>query len=471
MEPQRVVDQPGVRGKGKTAAPPLMSGADRRAEGRALRKVVARSSHGAWRPSARRLDPIVLLKASSEDRLPQLIPIRYGRMLHSPFAFFRGAAVIMAADLATTPVTGLRVQVCGDCHLLNFGEFATPERHLTFDVNDFDETLPAPWEWDIKRFAASVAIAGREIGLGDGKARAVVGRTVRAYREALADFARMRALDVWYARLDANTLVRLAKHHSTQRLFRKTAKQARAHTVNHVFPRLTEVTNGRRRILDESPRVFHPSHRKSFEAETRSFLAAYRETLPMERRVLLDRYHLVDAAMKVVGVGSVGTRCSVALLLAADDDPLLLQIKEARPSVLEPYAGKSKFADPGERIVVGQRMMQAASDIFLGWARGEDGRSYYLRQLRDMKGAAHLDRMSWPDLVEYAGFCAWALARAHARTGDATRIAGYLGKSARFDRAIAEFAVAYADQNEADYAAFKKAVRAGRLHAETEASR
>jgi len=468
MEPQRVVDQAGVRGKGKTAAPPLMSRADRRAEGRALRKVAARSSHGGWRPSAPRPDPIILLKASSDDRLPQLIPIRYGRMLHSPFAFFRGAAVIMAADLATTPVTGLHVQACGDCHLLNFGEFATPERHLTFDVNDFDETLPAPWEWDVKRFAASVAIAGREIGLGDGKGRTVVERTVRAYREAIADFARMRALDVWYARLDANTLVRLAKHHSTQRLFRKTAKQARAHTVNHIFPRLTEVTNGRRRILDESPRVFHPSPGKSFEAETRSFLAAYRETLPVERRVLLDRYHFVDAAMKVVGVGSVGTRCSVALLLAADDDPLLLQIKEARPSVLESYAGKSAFADPGERIVVGQRMMQAASDIFLGWARGEDGRSYYLRQLRDMKGAAHLDMMSRADLVEYAGFCAWALARAHARTGDAARIAGYLGTSARFDRAIAEFAVAYADQNEADYATFKKAVRAGRLHAEVE---
>ena len=456
------------KGKGETAVRPLISISDRRAEGRALRKVVARSSHGAWRPSARRLDPIVLLKASSEDRLPQLIPIRYGRMLHSPFAFFRGAAVIMAADLATTPVTGLRVQACGDCHLLNFGEFATPERNLTFDVNDFDETLPAPWEWDIKRFAASVAIAGREIGLGDGKARAVVGRTVRAYREAIADFARMRALDVWYARLDANTLVRLAKHHSTQRLFRKTARQARAHTVNHVFPRLTEVADGRRRILDDQPRVFHPSSGKSFEAETRAFLAAYRKTLPMERRVLLDRYHLVDAAMKVVGVGSVGTRCSVALLLAADDDPLLLQIKEARPSVLEPYAGKSKFSDPGERIVVGQRSMQAASDIFLGWARGKDGRSYYLRQLRDMKGAAHLDLMTRADLTEYAGFCAWALARAHARTGDAARIAGYLGTSARFDRAVAEFAMAYADQNEADYATFKKAVRAGRLHAEVE---
>ncbi len=416
-----------------------------------------------------RADPIVLLKASSEDRLPQLIPIRYGRMLHSPFAFFRGAGVIMAADLATTPVTGLRVQASGDCHLLNFGEFATPERHLTFDLNDFDETLQAPWEWDIKRLAASVAIAGREIGLGDEKGRAVVARCARAYREAMADFAQMRALDVWYAHLDANALVRLAKRHSAKRLFRKAAKQARAHTVNHVFPRLTEITNGRCRILDEPPRVFHALRGSSFKPEPRSFLAAYRETLPAERRVLLDRYHFVDAAMKVVGVGSVGTRCYVALLLAADDDPLLLQIKEARPSVLEPHAGKSGFADAGERVVFGQRVIQAASDIFLGWAPGQDGRSYYVRQLRDMKGAVHLDLMSRADLVEYAGFCAWALARAHARTGDAACIAGYLGKGGRFDQAVADFAIAYADQNEADYTAFKKAVRAGRLPAETEA--
>jgi len=457
-----------MKGKARPAVADPTSLADRRAEGRALRKAVARSSHGQWRPSARRIDPIALLSDSSEDRLPRLVPIRYGRMLHSPFAFFRGAAVIMAADLATTPATGLRVQACGDCHLLNFGEFATPERHLTFDVNDFDETLPAPWEWDVKRFAASVAIAGREIGLADKKARTVVARTVRAYRDALADFARMSALDVWYARLDAETLVRLARHHSTQRLLRRTAKQARAHTVTHMFPRVTEVARGRRRIVDEPPRVFHPSPGKPFEATIRSFLSTYRETLPPERRVLLDRYNFVDAAMKVVGVGSVGTRCSVALLLASGDDPLLLQIKEARPSVLEPYAGKSRFSDPGERIVVGQRLMQAASDIFLGWARGEDGRSYYLRQLRDMKGAAHLDLMSRPDLVEYAGFAAWALARAHARTGDAARIAGYLGKNDRFDRAVADFSLAYADQNEADYAAFKKAVRAGRLPAEIE---
>jgi uncharacterized protein (DUF2252 family) len=410
-----------------------------------------------------------LLKASSEHRLPRLIPIRYGRMLHSPFAFFRGAAVIMAADLATTPVTGLRVQACGDCHLLNFGEFATPERNLTFDVNDFDETLPAPWEWDVKRLATSVAIAGAEIGLSVGKARAVVARTVRAYREAMADFARMRVLDLWYARLDANTLVRLARHHSARRLFQKTAKQARAHTVSHVFPHVTEFTDGQRRVLDDPPRVFHPSRGKSFEAEIRSILAAYREALSAERRVLLDRYHLVDAVTKVVGVGSVGTRCAMALLLAADNDPLLLQVKEARPSVLEPFAGRSEFTNAAERIVVGQRLMQTASDIFLGWGRGKDGRSYYLRQLRDMKGAAHLDLMSRADLVEYAGFCAWALARAHARTGDPACIAGYLGKGTRFDSAVADFAVAYADQNEADYAVFKKAVRMGHLHAEMEA--
>jgi uncharacterized protein (DUF2252 family) len=456
-------------GKREKAVQPPIAQAEHRAAGKALRDVVPRSAHGVWQPPADRSDPIALLESSSEGRLPRLIPLRYGRMRHSPFAFFRGAAIIMAADLATTPVTGLRVQACGDCHLLNFGEFATPERNLTFDLNDFDETLPAPWEWDVKRFATSVAIAGRTIGLPDRKCRAVVSRAVRAYREAMADFARMRALDVWYARLDASTLVRLARHHSTQRLFRKTAAQARAHTVAHVFPHLTEVSDGHRRIADEVPRVFHPPRTEPFEQEVRSVLAAYRETLPDERRVLLDRYHFVDAAMKVVGVGSVGTRCAVALLLAADNDPLLLQIKEARPSVLEPYAGTSGYADPGQRIVVGQHLLQAASDIFLGWAHGQDGRSYYVRQLRDMKGAAHIDLMSRVDLAEYAQFCAWALARAHARSGDAVRISGYLGKSSRFDRAVADFALAYANQNEADYTAFLKAVRAGRLHADVEA--
>jgi len=452
----------------KPVRPPI-SRSDRRAEAKSLRKVVPRSSHGVWRPPPARPDPVALLEASSEGRLPRLIPLRYGRMLHSPFAFFRGAASIMAADLATTPVTGLRVQACGDCHLLNFGEFATPERNLTFDLNDFDETLPAPWEWDVKRFATSVAIAGRAIGLRNRKCRAVVSRAVRAYREAMAEFARMCALDIWYARLDARTLVRLARHHSTQRLFRKTAEQARAHTVGHAFPHLTEVTNGQCRIADEPPRVFHPPPTTPFEQEVRSVLAVYRETLPDERRVLLDRYHFVDAAMKVVGVGSVGTRCAVALLLAADNDPLVLQIKEALPSVLEPHAGTSGYADPGQRIVVGQHLMQTVSDIFLGWAHGEDGRSYYVRQLRDMKAAAHIDLMSRVDLAEYARFCAWALARAHARSGDAARIAGYLGKSDRFDWAVADFAIAYANQNEADYAAFMKAVRAGRLHADVEA--
>ena len=442
---------------------------DRRAEAKSLRKVIPRSSHGVWRLPPGRPDPVALLEASSEGRLPRLIPLRYGRMLYSPFAFFRGAGIVMAADLATTPITGLRVQACGDCHLLNFGEFATPERNLTFDLNDFDETLPAPWEWDVKRFATSVAIAGRTIGLRDRKCLAVARRTVRAYREAMADFARMRSLDVWYARLDAGTLVRLARHHSTRRLFRKTAAQARAHTAAHVLPHLTEVTNGHLRIGDDPPRVFHPSYKVPFEREARSVLAAYRDTLPDERRVLFDRYHFVDAAMKVVGVGSVGTRCAVALLLAANNDPLLLQVKEARPSVLEPYAGKSGYADPGQRIVVGQHLLQAASDIFLGWAHGQDGRSYYVRQLRDMKGAAHIDLMSRVDLAEYAQFCAWALARAHARSGDAVRISGYLGKSSRFDRAVADFALAYANQNEADYTAFLKAVRGGRLHADVEA--
>lgn len=397
------------------------------------------------------------------------MPLRYGRMLHSPFAFFRGAAILMAADLAATPVTGLRVQACGDCHLLNFGEFATPERHLTFDLNDFDETLPAPWEWDVKRFAVSVAIAGREVGLRDRKCRALAAHAVRAYRRAMAEFGSMTALEVWYARLDAKTLVRLARNHSAQRLFRKTAAEARAHTVAHIFPRVTEMTAGRRRVVDDAPWVFHPSRTKAFEQEVRSFLEAYRKTLPDERRVLLDRYQFVDAAVTVVGVGSVGTRCALALLLAADNDPLFLQIKEARPSVLEAYAGKSAYADPGQRIVCGQHLMQSASDIFLGWAHARGGRSYYLRQLRDMKAGAHLDLMSRAELAEYAGFCAWALARAHARSGDAARISGYLGSGGSFDEAVAGFAIAYADQNEADYAAFKKAVRAGRLEASEKA--
>ncbi|HEX3556431.1 MAG TPA: DUF2252 domain-containing protein [Thermoanaerobaculia bacterium] len=441
--------------------------AERLEAGKALRKQVARSAHAAWRPAVDRADPIAVLRANSRGRLKELLPIRWGRMLASPFAFLRGAAAVMATDLAPTPVTGLRVQAGGDCHLANFGGFATPERHLVFDVNDFDETLPAPWEWDLKRLAASVVVAGRHAGISDKAAAASAQAAVRSYREMMIDLAGRRALDVWYARLDFETLVRGARD-PLERRVAGVVRQARRRTMLRAFPKLVEMSGGAPRIKDDPPLIFHSHARNGVEADARAFLRRFRKTLTPECRVIFDRFRLVDVAMKVVGVGSVGTRCAVALLQAADDDPLFLQIKEARPSVLEPFAGKSPYSNQGERVVRGQHLMQSASDIFLGWSRDDKGRDYYCRQLRDIKVSIVLDGMTAVELTEYAGFCGRALARAHARSGDAATLAGYMGGNDVFDRAVAKLAVAYADQTERDYEALQKAVKAGRLRASVE---
>ncbi|MFL9936649.1 DUF2252 domain-containing protein [Paraburkholderia sp. RL18-103-BIB-C] len=444
--------------------PALRSRAERLAAGQALRDRVPRSSHADWTPSAQRRDPIEVLEESNQDRLPELVPIRYGRMLRSPFTFLRGSAALMAYDLATTPSTGLEVQACGDCHLLNFGLFATPERNLVFDLNDFDETLPAPWEWDLKRLAVSVAVAGRDGHVSDADSGKAVLECVRAYREHLRDYSRMNPLEVWYTRLDMNTLIAMAPDEKVKKTRQQLADKARQRVVENLFPKIAGEVAGRRRLVDQPPLLFHVSD-PGFEERVREALADYRQSLSDERRVLLDRYHLEDFAVKVVGIGSVGTRCFIGLFFDEEDHPLILQFKEERRSVLEPYAGKSHYDNQGQRVVMGQRLMQSSSDIFLGWLRGQRGYDFFVRQLRDMKMSAPAEEVSPAQLKRYAGLCGWTLARAHAKSGDATTISGYLGKGDAFDEAIGAFALAYADQTERDHAALVKAVHAGRLEA------
>jgi uncharacterized protein (DUF2252 family) len=441
------------------------------AKGKSLRERCPRRSHGEFRPTRNRFDPLALLEASNKGRVPELIPIRWGRMLQSPFTFFRGAAAVMAADLAKTPSTGLHVQACGDCHLLNFGGFATPERRLAFDINDFDETLPAPWEWDLKRLAVSFVIAARNNDFSKGDARDAAQASVRSYRKRMIDFAGQRALDVWYARIDLDKIVDDFGDPETRRRLRKRiAKAAQRDVVEDDYPKMVAHNGGRPVIRDNPPLIYHWSHLPtSFGPALQKTVAAYRATLPEDRRVLLDRYRLVDLAAKVVGVGSVGTRCGVALFAAGDDDPLFLQVKEARRSVFEPYVGASPYANRGQRVVIGQRLMQAASDLFLGWAIGPQGTHFYVRQLRDMKLKPLTELFTPLTMREYAKTCGWALARAHARSGSPGMIAGYLGKSEAFDEALADFAVAYADQNERDWEALRKAVRDGRIKVQAEA--
>jgi uncharacterized protein (DUF2252 family) len=452
-------------GKSRRDRSPGLGLDQRLAVGKALRAKVPRMSHAVWKKPESRPDPVEVLARSDRGRLSKLLPIRYGRMRLSPFAFFRGSAALMAMDLAGTPSTQIHVQACGDCHAANFGGFASPERQLLFDINDFDETLRAPWEWDLKRLAASVELASRELGMSAGRCTDAVSVAAASYRKHVRGYARMRALDVWYSHLDAEIFVEQATSESSRKAWERIEKKARLQTAEHVLPRMAAVRNGRAHILDQPPLVYHTRTSDLMRKRVTGMFHEYRATLPDERRVVLDRYHVVDVARKVVGVGSVGTRCDVMLLLAGDDDPLLLQFKEALPSVLEPYAGKSRYRNQGERVVTGQRMLQAASDVFLGWTRDAEGRSYYFRQLRDMKMKIDLDTMSRPDWLEYVDVCAWALARAHARTGDAALIAGYLGKSDPFDSALAKFARAYADQTERDHAALTKAIRAGRVKA------
>ncbi len=436
--------------------------ADRFAAGKALRHRVPRSAHSAWTPDPDRPDPVDLLEKVDRSRVARLLPIRYARMALSPFTFLRGSAAIMARDLAGTPTTGLRVQLCGDAHVENFGAFATPERDRVFDVNDFDETLPGPWEWDVKRLATSLVLAARQSRFPPAASRAAVRAGLRAYREAMAAYARMRYLDVWYARLDLETLSERIPR-AARRNIRRTLAKARHRTGFHAFPRLVEPVRGEFRIRDDPPLIVHYRDHADAEASAR-FFADYLATLPVERRMLLERYHLVDVAQKVVGVGSVGTVCSVLLLMADDDvpDPLFLQLKEAEASVLEPYAGPSVYHNHAERVVVGQHLIQEASDVVLGWSTLES-RDFYVRQLRDMKATIEAASLGPKGLLGKGEACGAALARAHARTGDPARIAGYLGRGEAFDDAVGSFARAYADQMERDHAEFLKAIRKGRL--------
>ncbi len=453
--------------------------AERAALGKAAREAVPRSSHGVWKPGPDRRDPVALLEGQAATRVPELVPIRYGRMLVSPFTFYRGAALLMAADLAATPRTSLQVQLCGDAHLSNFGAFAAPDRRLVFSVNDFDETLPGPFEWDVKRLVASFAVAGRDRGFDAGVRESVNLTVARAYRQTMRDFATMRTLDVWYARIDLDELREqwAARVNRTDlKRFERNEAKARAKDSLRALGKLTRVVNGQPRIVSDPPLIvpidelLPPDRRDQFEEWVRTTLRAYRRTLPGDRRRLLERFRYVDAARKVVGVGSVGTRAWIALLVGNDEnDPLMIQVKEAEASVLEGFLGKSGFANHGQRVVEGQRLMQAASDIMLGWVRvtGIDGveRDFYVRQLWDSKFSAEIETMDPRVLRIYAEICGWTLAKAHARSGDAVAIGSYLGAGDTFDRAMATFAESYADQNEHDYATFRQAVDTGRLTA------
>ncbi|MEE1742816.1 DUF2252 domain-containing protein [Streptomyces sp. BE147] len=452
---------------------------ERAARGRAARRRAPRSSHGDYSPSRHRPDPVDVIERQSATRLPELVPLRYGRMSESPFRFYRGAAAIMAGDLASTADSGIRAQLCGDAHMLNFRLLASPERQLLFDINDFDETLPGPWEWDVKRLAASLAIAGRENGFSTAQRRMIVRSTVKSYREHMRRFATMRTLDVWYSRVEADSLTALASKHlrgsARKRLARSLAK-ARSRDSLQAFGKLTSLTDGERRIT-AAPPVITPladllpeAQKARTEEQIRGLLHRYRQSLPTDRQHLCAEFTPVDMARKVVGVGSVGTRCWIVLLLGRDgDDPLFLQAKEAGASVLSPHLGSSDFATQGERVVAGQRLMQAASDIFLGWERtlGMDGtqRDFYIRQLRDWKFVAEPSLMSPQDMRLFGELCGSTLARAHARSGDRIAIAAYLGGGDVFDRALSVFAESYADQNERDHRALLKAVRSGRVPA------
>lgn len=443
----------------------VLSSQQRIEMGRALREKTPRTAHADWQTQAAGRDPIGILEESNQGRVEDLVPIRYGRMLTNSFAFLRGSAALMAYDLARTPVSGIRVQACGDCHLANFGLFATPERNLVFDLNDFDETLPAPWEWDIKRLAASFVVAGRNSDLSNRANEAAVLALARSYRTHMAEYASMRVLDVWYSRLDDKTLIATAPTAEARANRRRITEKARSSLAEYLFPKITREEGGRRRIVDQPPLVYHVAQQGGGEERLRQHLAVYHESLPAHLRKLFEHYHFEDYAFKVVGVGSVGTRCFMVLFLADSDDPLLLQLKESRASVLEPYAGTSEYDHHGKRIVVGQRLMQSASDMFLGWMTSLEGIDYYVRQLRDMKFSVPLENLEPKGLARYADVCGWVLARAHAKGGDPAILSGYLGSSDTFDKALAQFALTYADQNQRDYQALVEAVNSGRVQA------
>ncbi len=435
------------------------------AAAKAKRESCHRKSHKEM-PFAKNRNPLAILSASNRGRIPELIPIRYGRMLKSPFTFFRGAAAIMASDLSATPKTGAVVQACGDAHLLNFGVFATPERKLVFDINDFDETLPAPWEWDVKRLAASFVIACYDNKFSKGQTIDATRSFLKSYREKLSEYSEMRVLEVWYDHIEVLKVIKGFGDEETKKRAKKRLKKAQTRDVAiDDFPILAHTDRKEPIIRDNPPLIYHHKKLKhaEFASNVESAFSLYRESLPFERRVLLDRYQLKDIANKVVGVGSVGTLCAIMLMMAEKEDPLFLQVKEARQSVLEPYVKKSPFATQGQRVVVGQRLMQSASDLFLGWTVGQEGRHFYIRQLRDMKVKPQVELFNPSFMAEYAGFCGWALAHAHARSGEPAFLSGYLGKSEAFDEAVTDFALAYAEQNERDYDSLLKAAKSGKI--------
>jgi len=446
---------------------------ERLAKGKALREIASRKAQAEWKPPADRPDPVDMLVENSKGRLEELIPIRYGRMMVSPFTFYRGAAAIMAYDLAHTPSTGLAVLADGDCHLMNFGAFATAERKVIFDLNDFDEASFAPWEWDVKRLAASFVVAGRSNGFAPADCREAAWLAAQSYRQKMAEYARMPVLRVWNDAFDFEAIIESMVDKDMKRFYTKKVTSATEQSAHEKeFAKLTFSAGDMPRIVDQPPLIFHYGDKRDQEIRevAKNSLVAYRETLIPARRLLLDRFEMVDYAVKVVGVGSVGTFCGIMLLMSGNGDPLFLQFKEARQSVLEPYCGASPFGHAGHRVVAGQRAMQAASDIFLGWTTGTGKlkRHFFIRQLSDAKIKPVVEIMKAANLKGYARLCGQALARAHARSGDAAVLTGYMGRSTAFEDAIADFSVAYADQNERDYAALVAAVRSGKIEAQME---
>jgi uncharacterized protein (DUF2252 family) len=448
--------------------------AQRKADGKARRKKVPRSSHGEWSPPADRPDPVEMITGQDADRLQWLVPIRHYRMSESPFAFYRGAAKIMASDLSHTPVSGLNAQLCGDAHLANYGSYASPDRRQVFDVNDFDETLPGPWEWDLKRLAASVVLAGRDNEFDDTDIRTATVNSVANYRKAMARFAEARVLNIWYSQLTLAQIQQFIPKKKDRDAAAKSAKKARSKGSLKALSKLAERVGGQYRIKSEPPLLLPlrdlaaSADPDKLRKQTDHAMDNYRSTLADNRKLLFSRFQPVDMAVKVVGVGSVGTRCLIVLFQGRDeDDPLFLQIKEATDAVLEDYLPKSDYKEHGQRVVEGQRLMQASSDIFLGWTTDVNAsHEYYLRQFHDMKGSADVAAMSNRQLNGYAGLCGWTLAHAHARSGDPIAIAGYLGSGDVFDQAVGDFAFSYADQNDRDYQAFQNAIDSGRIEAE-----
>jgi uncharacterized protein (DUF2252 family) len=459
--------------KNKNGSKPGALHAEWYAAGKALRTTCPRDAHATWKAPSDRRDPVELVLEAEQGRLPELLPLRHGRMVRSAFTFYRGSALAMASDLASTPSTGIRVQCCGDAHLCNFGGFATPERRIIFAINDLDETLPAPWEWDVKRLAASFMVGCRDQGLKDAAAKDVVMTSVRSYRESMAEFSQMKTLELWYQALWAEELIAGLPPELRKRALKRIEKEQAKSRGEELFPKLVEHRGEKPIIRDELPTIFHAEGHPPGEVQQIILdgYADYRATLPHSIQSLLDRYEIKDAAIKVVGVGSVGTACWVALFMAGESDPLFLQVKEARASVLEPYAGASVFPNHGQRVVNGYRLMQPASDMFLGWTAGALGRHFFFRQLRDVKISIRVETFGQAEMEIYATWCGRALALSHARSGNSVMLSGYMGKSDAFDQAIAAFSMAYADQNEYDHAALDRAVRQGKVQAVVEEGR